>query len=238
MPLDVPIFIPTRDLVGSLRELVDWLEKAGHQEIYLIDNDSSYAPLLEYLEQSPHTVIHAGQNIGNEAPWKAGVLEKYAKDRHFVVSDPDIVPLPECPLDTLDYFRWTLDTYKECPKVGFSVKLDDIPDHYPHKDEVLTLHPRHQTDAKRVRSVYFNAALDGVLSLHRPNSPKWPTAAWRTDFPRMAKHTAWYWDPGNMTDEEAYYKDHCDPTLGTWVLDELPEQVHVRVRGAGGIRRA
>jgi len=234
----IPIFISTRDTVSSLTELVTWLEKAGQEEIYLVDNDSSYPPLLEYLASSPHNVIMTGQNLGNEVHWKAGVLEKYAKDRFFIVSDPDIVPLPECPLDTLDHFMWTLQTYRDCPKVGFSIKLDDIPDYYPHKEVVMTLHPRHQTDAKRVRSIYFNAALDGVLSLHRPNTAKWPTAAWRTDYPRMAKHTAWYWDPNNMTDEDQYYQDHCDPTLGTWVLEDLPAQVHKRVRSVGGLRRA
>ena len=55
--MNCPIFINCRDRITCLSVLVDWLEKAGHENIYLLDNDSSYPPLLEYYEQTPHTVV-------------------------------------------------------------------------------------------------------------------------------------------------------------------------------------
>ncbi len=48
----IPIFINSRDRLGTLRDLVNWLKKAGQQRIYILDNDSSYAPLLEYYRHS------------------------------------------------------------------------------------------------------------------------------------------------------------------------------------------
>src|SRR5205085_2892488 len=46
--MSVPVFINCRERVTSLAALVSWLERAGCDEIYLLDNDSVYEPLLEY----------------------------------------------------------------------------------------------------------------------------------------------------------------------------------------------
>ena len=45
----IPIFIVVRDLLSPLQQLVAWLERAGHERIVLIDNDSTYPPMVEYL---------------------------------------------------------------------------------------------------------------------------------------------------------------------------------------------
>ena len=64
----VPIIINCRDRLGSLVELVDYLERAGQDRIYLLDNDSAYPPLLEYLAHSPHEVVRLGRNAGRLSP--------------------------------------------------------------------------------------------------------------------------------------------------------------------------
>ena len=50
-----PIFVIVRDLLSPLQQLLDWLERAGHDRIILVDNASTYPPMLEYLcDDRPH----------------------------------------------------------------------------------------------------------------------------------------------------------------------------------------
>ena len=57
-----PIFIICRDRYTCTLDLINWLEKTGQENIYLIDNDSRYEPLLEYYRVTPHIVT--GKQIG------------------------------------------------------------------------------------------------------------------------------------------------------------------------------
>ena len=71
--MQVPVFINCRDRLAPLRDLIAWLERAGCDEIYLLDNDSAFEPLLDYYRETPHTVIRLGENVGKWALWDAPV---------------------------------------------------------------------------------------------------------------------------------------------------------------------
>ena len=45
---NIPVFIICRDMVTPLGDLVAWLERNGHQRLILVDNASTYPPLVEY----------------------------------------------------------------------------------------------------------------------------------------------------------------------------------------------
>lgn len=44
----VPIFINARDRLGVMKKLIDWLLDAGYRNLIILDNNSTYPPLLEY----------------------------------------------------------------------------------------------------------------------------------------------------------------------------------------------
>ena len=125
---DVPVFVNCRDRVSSLRLLVSWLERAGHERIHLVDNDSTYEPLLEYYETTPHTVVRLGANCGHLAPWTMGVIEHHARGP-YVVTDPDVVPTEECPPDAVARLLELLDRHPGHVKAGLGLVIDDLPDH-------------------------------------------------------------------------------------------------------------
>ena len=83
-----PVFVNCRDRVSCLRMFVDWLERAGHERIYLVDNASSFPPLLEYYEATPHVVIRLDENVGHRASRKSGLTQHHAPDTPYVVTDP------------------------------------------------------------------------------------------------------------------------------------------------------
>lgn len=220
----LPVFINCRDRLTPLRQLVDWLERIACDEIYLIDNDSAYEPLLEYYRSSPHTILRLDENYGKWSLWQAPGLYELTRGRRFVYSDPDIVPVPECPPDALERFSELLDRYRLPNKAGFGLRIDDIPDSYRHKEAVLAsqavmwewpLEP----DA-------FYAPIDTTFALYREEA-SWAREAIRTGPPYVARHDSWYIDFDHLTDEEAFYERRAASEtahtsgMAHWVTPEL-----------------
>lgn len=217
--MSVPVFVNCRDRLTPLLELTAWLERAGCDEIYLLDNDSAYEPLLEWYERTPHTVVRLGENYRKHALWQAPGVFELTRGRYFVYTDPDIVPVPECPLDAIERFRWLLDRFPGVNKAGFGLKIDDIPDHYRHKEAVLLWEG--QAWRFPVGAGAYFGAIDSTFALHRPGSQLRPADAIRTGPPYVARHTDWYLDLDNPTPEEAFHRARGNPR--NWATAELPE---------------
>lgn len=219
-----PVFVNCRDRLAPLSELVGWLERAGVEEIYLIDNDSAYEPLLEYYQNTPHTVVRLGTNYGKWSLWKAPGVFELTAGRSFVFTDPDVIPAPECPLDALDRFRDLLDRYPGVNKVGFGLRIDDLPEHYRHKEAVVKWE-RNFWQWPLERGAFY-AAIDTTFALHRPNGSA-AREAIRTGPPYVARHDSWYLDLDRPTEEEAFYQGRAEERtehssgMAHWVRDEL-----------------
>lgn len=215
--IQYPIFIICRDRVSCLIQLVDWLERAGHERIIFVDNDSTYEPLLEYYEQTPYTVLR-GNNDGHQSPWHRRLTPQ---DEYFVVTDPDVVPTGDCPLDAVDYFRSLLDRYEDKRKAGFSLKINDLPEHYKFRDQVM----RHE-------SQYFHwlgpeerilfAPIDTTFALYRPGASPEIGDSIRTLAPYEARHLPWYIDSMHIDEEEKHYRANMLHTVNSWNKDEPP----------------
>jgi hypothetical protein len=214
-----PVFVTVRDRLTPLRQLVQWLERAGQRELYLIDNASTYPPLVEYLDVSPHRVIRADENLGHRAPWLTGSVQRLAAGRFFVVSDPDVVPDEGCPLDALERFRELLERHPSIDKVGFGLRIDDLDDAYPLSAAVRQWESRFWRD--EVEPGVYRADIDTTFALYRPLDRRHDEgAALRTGPPYVARHLPWYVsEPG---EEDLYYRQHADPTTSNWDRDELP----------------
>ena len=230
-----PIFVPVRDRVTALRLLVEWLEQAGQHDIWLVDNASGYEPLVDYLRTTPHHVVRSARNLGHRSPWLTGTVQRHAHGRFFVVSDPDIVPDEQCPLDALDHFRELLDRYPDIDKVGFGLRIDDLPETYPLAGAVREWEARFWRD--EVEAGAFRADVDTTFALYRPLERRHQEdRALRTGAPYLARHLPWYIDPTRLSDEDVYYREHADTSISNWDRDDLPrwKQRWLRVLGEAG----
>jgi hypothetical protein len=230
-PLHIPIVINCRDRVSALRALVAWLEHAGYQRIYFVDNDSSYQPLVDYYNKTPHTVLRLEQNLGHKAPWLSGIVDQIAQGGYYIVSDPDVVPVEGCPADAVAVFYEALRRFPQYVKAGFGLKIDDLPDTYRFKDQVQWWEARAWSTP--IASSLFDAGIDTTFALYRPGSPfrLWP--ALRTGPPYVARHMAWYIDSDNLPEEEQYYRQNARPDASFWEKEELrgaiDHEQHVRL---------
>jgi hypothetical protein len=225
--LQVPIFIVCRDKISALAQLVEWLEHHGYERLVLVDNASTYPPLLDYFQQSPHDVVRLADNLGpHDSIWSTGLRDRYAGGSYYVVTDSDVVPDSGCPGDAVGYFHWGLCRFPSFAKAGFGLRIDDLPEHYDLAASVRGWENRFWT--RRFSGNLYSAPIDTTFALYRPDSAFELRPAIRTGKPYVARHQPWYLNSENLTEEERYYRAHCDPRVAHWDLnlnrDEIPEK--------------
>lgn len=212
---DIPIFINSFNRLGCLQELVDWLLQAGYRRIYILDNASSYEPLMQYYDmlsaQDPHVrVLMLGGNLGHTALWDSGILEKLGIETPYVYTDSDVVPGETCPDNVLQHLLDILRKYPYLKKVGLGLKTDDIS--FFDSDRIRSQEEgfyRHQMEA----DLYFGA-VDTTFALYRNYRHYNIYVSARTTGRFMARHLPWYYDYDNLPEDEQYYIEHANASAG------------------------
>ena len=206
--MSVPIYIINRDRVTTTRVLVEWLLKSGNDSITIIDNDSTYAPLLDYYKEIQHDVCikYMHCNAGPWVFWEEGLYKEQTSV--YVVTDSDVVPSEGCPLDLLTKMEELLDKYfvQNYWKVGPGLRIDNLPDS-PWKEEVINgQQPYWQT---KLTDNSFIAALDTTFAMYKGGFGDQEMGhALRLDIPYVFEHRPWYAWP--LDEEEKYYIEHAD----------------------------
>ena len=213
---NIPIIINNYNRLEYPLLLIGALERLGYKNIYIIDNKSSYPPLLEYYERCPYKVFRLDQNVGHLALWKTGISKKF-RNQWFIYTDADIVPGKDCPSDFVERLYRIALKYNAL-KVGFALHIDDLPDSYEHKDKVVSWE-RHFWDKPLEPDVY-DAEIDTTFSLYRPNvQRRWIDRGLnvRVAGNMAAHHMPWYLDSANLSEEERYYISTCNSSA-SWVF--------------------
>ena len=205
---NVPVIINNFNRYTCLLNLVNALEKSGINNIYIIDNCSTYPRLMEYYRKTKHIVFRLNKNIGHLSLWETHIFKLFKKD-YYVYTDPDIIPIDECPSIFIDYFKSILDNYPEYDKVGFGLKIDDLPDYYNLKKEVVNWEKQYWE--REIAPQLYDAKIDTTFALYRPGKAGGAELrALRTGFPYIARHVPWYLDADNLPEEEIYYLEHAN----------------------------
>ncbi len=189
----VPVVIHNRDRLGHLRRQVGWLEACGFENILILDNGSTSRPLLEWYEKTRHEVIHLGEDLGRYALWKHPVFERVRRG-YYIYTDSDVVACDACPPDFLDFFFETLARFAWSEKVGFALRIDDLPTHIA---QVAVVRERESVHWTRPYSQHlYDASIDTSFALYRPFAMggHWCRAL-RTAGPYQARCLTWYEDP-------------------------------------------
>ncbi len=219
-PMSIPIIINNRNRYSFLKLQIQSLEKRGYTNICIIDNNSSYLPLLNYYDtECPYTVFRLKQNMGHLALWKSGLIKQF-RSRYFVYTDSDVVLDECCPSDFMEQFVRVMKKYPLVEKVGFSLRIDDLPDSYDHKQQVIDWESQFWKRKISENPPLYKAAIDTTFALHRPyyivggnlHSP-----IIRLGKPYTALHMPWYNDSANLNEEELYYIRHCE-TSTCWTM--------------------
>jgi len=179
-----------RDRVTHLNKLVSWLEHTPHK-IVLLDNGSTYPPLLEYYEHSPHQIVRLGLNIGQHSPWHSKFLDTLDEE-FFMVSDPDIVPTEECPYDAIEFLIRGLQTHTDHRKAGLSLKIDDVPLNYGQYEFMKRHEGNGGPGDVEVGEHFWHKPIDTTFAVMRKGTPYTFSEGMRAKPPYSARHMEWY----------------------------------------------
>ena len=202
---DIPIIINNKNRYTYLLKLVNYLEDRGYCNIYIIDNNSTYPPLLEYYRITKHKVFKLKRNYGYLALWKSLIFLNFIRS-YYVYTDSDVLPIEDCPNDFLSYFLNILQNDISIKKIGFSLKYDDLPDSYNLKSKVIEWESKFYT--KPISDFLFDSVIDTTFALYRPFSgggAKLNNKSYRTGYPYQAYHLPWYENSNNLNEEQIYY---------------------------------
>lgn len=207
---DLPIFINSRDRVHCLQKLVGWLLFAGYRKIYILDNDSTYAPLLAYyrvLQENPYVrICFLRKNLGHTALWDSGLLNQLHIQTPYVYTDSDILPVEDCPKDIVAHLWRILRRYPFLEKAGIGLRYDDISCF-------------HQTDIQERERAYYRfplesevyfSPIDTTFALYQNIRHYTVLTSARTTGRCQARHLPWYYDYGHLPEDEQYYMQHAN----------------------------
>lgn len=222
---NIPIFLVSFNRLSYLEQMIKCIEKKGYSNIIIIDNASSYPPLLEYYKTIPYKVIYLNKNWGHMVMWKAPELAPYRQE-FYVLSDPDLEIIDECPSDFMEYFFNCLKRNPYTNKVGFSLRIDDLPKDGIFGDEVYKTEQKF--NQKQIEKGIFAASIDTTFALYVPDSLYKENQFYlglRTAHPYTVRHLPWYKKAGEVTEEDIYYSTH--KTTGQWDVTHIDKTTNI-----------
>lgn len=215
----LPIYIICYNRLSYLQKIIARLEQFGLHNIHIIDNCSSYPPLLEYLQQTPYTVHRMDKNYGHMVFFLADEFKSVRENEYYVLTDPDVIATEECPADFLDYFYYLLQQYPQVSKVGFALKMDDV----PNTSRLWEMMRRWESQYYKkklnwFKPYWYKSYIDTTFALYRPQKTFDKNRfykAIRVGAPYEARHFPWYKDVSCLDEEDKFYAA-TDCGSGNW----------------------
>lgn len=189
-------------------------------EVILIDNNSSYPPLLQWYENCPFKVHRMQENFGHLALWKSGLIDSF-DDQYYIVTDPDLDIFTDVPFNFLATLKQGLLNNPDVIKSGLSLKIDDLPDNAYAKrvyewelkfwQTPVDNEGFYKSDIDTTFAMYDRTRYFGQL----PNNRFFSGV--RSPAPYTARHLPWYFTEESVlnNDEQKYYLRHTNTYWAT-----------------------
>lgn len=228
----IPIFIITCDRLEVLRKSIESYRNYIKTpfEIVIVDFGSTYKPTVAFLKRLEKRGIKIYWKDKINIPTELNNANKCIKDyfknhpeSNYVVTDPDIA-LDNVKGDILDVYSYLLNIIPQVKVVSPMLRIDDIPDYYPLRKNLLTgrmgryhrgFHSkkRHTVIYKGNSIRFITARSDTTFGMFRKGF-NWRrlTKGIRIFSPYAARHLDWYIDPKKLTEDQEYYMKHAGIT--------------------------
>lgn len=203
----LPIFIISYNRKDTLKKCIEKFIKDGYSNLIILDNASTDTELLSYLKSLHFKVYFLEKNYGHHVLWDCGLFTQIINTQYFVLTDPDVLPVEECPTDYVEQFYKILQEHPDKTKVGFSLKLDDLPETYKYKYDIIRFESFYWEKRFKYDFPIYDAPIDTTFALYRPaggGRSRDFYKAIRTGEPYIARHLGWYVNNFSQSD---YFSD-------------------------------
>lgn len=216
----IPVIINNFNRLSTTRNLVVDLLRLGYTNIHILDNGSTYEPLLNWynlIEQYPYPdatvkVERLGRNVGSRALWDTGYINQFTRYPYIVYTDSDIQLNPNTPTKFIEHM-WNVGKENGYEKVGLALDISDLPE-TPYGDRIRNWEGKYWQEEVVIPDV-FKADVDTTFAVISPCLP-FDYKALRIAGNFTAKHIPWYTDFNNLTEEERYVMDRLDNKHSTY----------------------
>lgn len=217
------IFIMNWNYLEWTRNQAEFIASCGNTPI-IVDNCSSYPPLLEWYKTCPYQVISTeGVELStyNRFIWEMGLPEKYAEGNFYGVTDSDL-DLSEVPKDFCEVLANHIERSKGILKCGLALKLEDLPDNsYANRYREAEKNNFSNVDqygffgipVDTTMAIYSKDRCNNLDRMWRASGSEIPNSfldnsyfyrSHRSPSPYIARHLPWYADINNLSDEQIY----------------------------------
>lgn len=208
----VVLFINNFNRFTWPKDIVHWCEGTDFEPI-ILDNASTYPPLLEWYKSEPCRVIRLDANLGPYALLAQDHLIRDLESDLFALTDPDL-DLSKVPKDAFHVLLEGLQAFPEVTKAGLSLEIQDLPDTSIGNQAKAW---EKQWWISSTTNRFFTARVDTTFALYdrkrlpediktfRTNDYPGFLRAVRAPRPYTARHLPWYAIPEDLQEENEFY---------------------------------
>lgn len=231
---DTPIVILNKNRLGPLKLLVNTLQSRNYHKIIIIDNNSTYEPLLEwYTEVKLDVFTNKIVRDSNNTFYELACIAKHPKfteiiQNYYVFTDPDVVPVEDTPDDFIDVMIEVCKEFPHMHKVGPNIKFDDF-EPGSRNEYVATMSEKQYWQRRIPHSKYelYQAPIDTGFAVYQPNSPPiFGDNSIRMGGKYTARHIPFYYDINNLPEDELYYVTNLKPNRGPVTSMSVKQYLH------------
>jgi len=205
--MKIPVIINNRNFLTWPKAMVERIkEYDGVGEIIIVDNDSTYPPLLEWYATNPCRIERLNDNLGMGAPWVSEVVKKL-NGAPYVLTDPDM-GLEDTPDDTLLYLFDKLNSL-QLDKVGLGLDWQIVEKKSPYYERLNLYEKSRWSNSPVIDGVYTEVQIDTTFALY--NVDHYFIGGGSTTFPYVARHYPWEFsiEEARNSEEFMYYMDNA-----------------------------
>lgn len=223
--MNIPIIINNFNWLSTTKKLVEDLIRLGYTDIHILDNGSTYPPLMDWYGQienglyknvTMHLIMRG--NLGPRALWDSGYINNFQHLDWIAYTDSDIELNPNTPENFIEELINISSTTIGYNKVGLALSLEDLDLNNNYQNKIYHWETKFwNCPCLSIigKNIVFEADIDTTFSIIQPQSP-FDYKALRVSGDFTAKHKPWQADFDNMTEEEAYIMERLDSKYSTW----------------------
>lgn len=223
---EISLIIPNFNQFYYLKNLVNQWKFYNEGKIYVLDNASTYKPLLDYYWQNEDFTVFKYQENDFVKNLKSFLSD--FDSEYYVISDPDISLHPATPPNFLEIFKAIIDI--GIHHIGFDLISHDIPNWNPKAgwidgDNLGLRNTPYSIEIAGRTYKGWKAPIDTTFAMYKKSNGGWsapmPGEHWSNSVRIFeAYHLPWYEHKDYLNEERKFYyenvlkRDNSKPSAG------------------------